>query len=154
MKAIKWLYAIVFGVAFTLIIEWTGAIALSCGLEWYNTLTLPPYSLPPVYHSIIWCAAYVVSVYTVSKLVLLSAFKPFLLLFSINGILLALWTVTFFVLHLKLLSLIILLSIIIMGFYYEIKLAERKLWLAFVFLPVLTWKCYLFILNYCIVIIN
>ncbi|MEG1612832.1 MAG: tryptophan-rich sensory protein [Clostridia bacterium] len=154
MKALKWLYALVFALAFTLLIEWVGAVSVQNGLAWYTTLTLPAFSIKPIMHSIIWCVVYALSIYIIARLVIKNELLPYIYLYGLGGLLLSIWTVVFFVAHLKIIALIILLLEIIISFIYEKRLIKKHTLLAFLYLPILCWYSYLFIINYSIVLLN
>lgn len=154
MKAIKWLYALVFSIAFTLAIEWVGAASVASGRVWFSTLNTPVFMPRPIFHSIAWCIVYLITIYIISKLILIDFFSPFILIYAITGALSALWTVIFFRFHLTVFALTVLLIIVIFCFIFEICLLKHHIVLAMLYIPILLWYCFMLILNYCIIMIN
>lgn len=156
MKSVKWLFALFFALTFTLLDELIGAFAVKAGLEWYNTLLLPAFSLPSTVHTVIWCIVYVAEAYVIAQLLVSNYIKPFMATYLAIKLLSAVWTVTFFGAHGTLPSLIVLTTIILINFYYLKRLLHiptHRL-KSLLFIPVLCWYCYLWILNYCIALTN
>lgn len=156
MKSVKWLYALFFALTFTLAVEMTGAFAVQSGAEWYRTLTLPSFAVSGACHSVLWCIVYALEAFVISQLLVGNNFKPFIAEYLCIKFLSAVWTVCFFGWNRPFLCLAIITVILAFNFIYQknlLKLRAHPL-KSLVFFPVLLWYCYLWIMNYCIVLMN
>lgn len=156
MERVKWLFAIFFALTFTLATEVTGAFAVMKGIDWYNTLLLPSFSISGKIHSAIWCIVYILEAIVISRLLVGNYLHPFMAEYLSIKLLSACWTVFFFSLKMPLFCLVIITVILTLNFSYMknmFKLNSHPLKNA-VFIPVLLWYAYLWILNYSVVLLN
>ncbi len=156
MKTVKWLFALFFALSFTLAVEFVGAFAVIDGLTWYDSLNLPLFVTGKTAHSVLWCVVYALEACVIGGLLVGNRFKPFIYEYLSIKLLCAVWTAVFFDLKSTFLSLVVITVILTLNFVFCRNLLKIKAhpYKIFVFLPVLIWYSYLWIVNYCIVMMN
>jgi len=150
-NGLKVIIVIVFNAA----VAFFGAIFTDTSSQWYCSLTIPRIQPPPIVFMSVWIFLYLLLAFITIIAVLDDGFSPKLRsLLVTNGILNILWSYTFFNMQNSAGSFVILIVLIIVGYFIFVKLNAIKPILSYLFTIYLVWLLFALLLNYAIIFLN
>lgn len=156
MRLIKWLWAIVMGMAAVMFFAALSSVFACADCSWYVALTKPQFTPGEILFSICWGMVYLLSSFTLAAMALAHVKTMQIVLALMQQALNLAYVIVFFHLHV----LIAAFSIAVIQFAISAYLAitflnGRKTRIAAgLYTPVSLWYSFLLLLSYCVLMLN
>jgi len=146
---------IVLTIVFYLAVALFGTAFTDTTSEWYSSLLLPAIQPPPQVFMYVWSFLYLLLTVITAFIVTNEGFTPRLRnLLLANGVLNVLWSYVFFTKENLFGALLVLIALIIIGYFIYKELNRIKPLFGYLFVPYLAWLVLAIYLNYMIYFLN
>lgn len=154
MDYIKKLIGVVTGLFCTLVMAWFCSFQLKIDFIWYNSLTKPLFTAPPMVMTMLVSVVYLMHIIVIARLVTGKHFYPSMVFFALTSIFSILFVHTFFTFKNVYLALVFSLVIFFVSLVLQVRFFTKELRISFYYLPIFLFNAYSVIVVSCIAFSN
>lgn len=153
MNKVKWLWSITIAVGLVLIYAALSAYFVEIG-DFYKSLKLPSFSLPPVWITIGWSIIYLVDIAVISRLIYYKESTYIVIPIMILGFLNVIWCIVFFMFNQIVLGFILLVLMLLLVFVITAFIIKEDSFSLIFWQIKIVWYIYVTVVGYYIMILN